>query len=75
MTEDRPLGTWQRRILRWTLPAGLVLLGLWVVWVAIGLANGILGTEIGWVSAAMGLLSSVVLIAAGVLYRRELARR
>jgi membrane associated rhomboid family serine protease len=66
---------WQRRILTWTLPIGVLLLALWVLWIAFGLVNGIVGTEISWVSAAMGLLSSLILIAAGALFRHELARR
>jgi membrane associated rhomboid family serine protease len=73
---DQPVqsGTWQRRILWVVLPAGILLLILWVAWAALALIGGE-DLGIGWASAAMGLVTSLVLIASGYAYRRDLGAR
>lgn len=73
---DQPvqIGKWQRRILRAVLPGGVLLLILWVAWVSLALIGGN-DFGIGWASAAMGLVTSLVLIASGYAYRRDLVAR
>ena len=62
------------RILRAVLPIGVAMLLVWVVWfvVAVGLPPSDIG--MGWVSALAGLVTSLVLIVTGYLYRRDLDR-
>ena len=69
------IGKWQSRILRAVLPCGVLLLLLWVAWVSLALIIGVKDFGIGWASAAMGLITSLVLIASGYAYRRNLAAR
>lgn len=69
------IGRWQRRILRAVLPVGIVLLIAWVAWVSLALVIDARDFGIGWASAATGLISSLVLIASGYAYRRNLATR
>lgn len=76
-SSGRPVevGKWQRRVLRAVLPAGVVLLILWVAWVSLALIVGGKDFGIGWASAAMGLITSLALIASGFAYRRNLTAR
>lgn len=67
------IGKWQSRILRAVLPCGVLLLVLWVAWVAAALFIGGRYFGIGWASAAMALITSLVLIASGSAYRRNFA--
>lgn len=72
---DEPVevGKWQRRLLLATLPAGIVLLILWVGWMVVALASG--GFEAWWWGTPiLGLVTSLILIATGYNYRRILAR-
>jgi ABC-type transport system involved in cytochrome bd biosynthesis fused ATPase/permease subunit len=59
-----------RRLLRAILPAGVGLLVLWVVYVAIGIVS--LAPAMNLASALLGLVTSVLLIAFGVSVRRQL---
>ena len=65
-------GLWARRILRSVLPAGLVFLLVWLLYVVVALAIG--GEQFGLtiVQALLGLLTSLILIASGHHYRRSL---
>jgi hypothetical protein len=70
-----PLGKWQYRVLRATLPIGVLLLIAWIAWVA---ADLIIGTEkfgLGLAQAVLGLITSLVLIFSGYSYRRDMAAR
>ena len=72
---DEPVivGKWQRRLLLATLPAGIVLLILWVGWMVVALASG--GVEAWWWGTPiLGLVTSLILIATGYNYRRILTR-
>jgi hypothetical protein len=77
MDSEQPvqIGRWQSRILRAALPCGVLLLLLWVARVFLALIVGVKDFEVGWASAAMGLILSLVLIASGYAYRRNLAAR
>lgn len=74
---ERPvqIGKWQRRILRAVLPIGVLLLIVWVARVSLALIIGGKDFGFGWVSAVMSLVTSLVLIASGYAYRRNLAAR
>jgi hypothetical protein len=55
------------------MPAGVILLVLWIGWAALALASG--GVEAWWWgSQILGLVTSIVLIATGYHYRRLLSR-
>jgi hypothetical protein len=61
-----------RRVLRATLPIGIALMITWVVWLVVEIALG--GTQLGFsiATAALGFLSSLMLIVSGLHYRRAL---
>jgi len=63
------------RLLRATLPIGIVLLALWAVTVVAALAIGgpVFSLSLG--TALLGLLTSICLIVSGAFYRRDLDRR
>jgi hypothetical protein len=63
-----------RRILRATLPIGVVLLVTWLVWLIVEVATRDDSTQGGLsiVSAVLGLLTSLTRIASGIHYRRAL---
>ena len=58
-----------------TLPLGLGLLGLWVVWVVVAIVLQPGGSGVSWVTAALGLITSLGIIISGYASRRDLARR
>ncbi len=62
------------RILRATLPIGIVLLIVWLAWVVVEIAVGDTQRGSWWVSAAIGLATCLILIASGFYYRRALGR-
>jgi hypothetical protein len=66
---------WMRseRVLRAVLPIGVVLLILWAVWLGMEIAFGE-AERLSVVSAVFGLVTSIVLIASGLSYRRALRR-
>jgi hypothetical protein len=70
----QPPSEWSKRILRATLPIGIVLLIVWLAWVVVEFAVGDTQRGSWWVSAAIGLATCVILIASGVYYRRALGR-
>ena len=77
MTDEKPapLGRWQVRLLRATLPIGVVLLLAWIAFLA---ANLVIGTEkvgLGLAPAVLGLITSLVLIVAGYRYRGDIPAR
>ena len=63
-----------RRVLRAVLPIGVVLLITWIVWFAVEIAISDDGRQGGLsvASAALGLLTSLMLIVSGIHYRRAL---
>jgi hypothetical protein len=65
-------GPWAQRILRAVLPAGVVLLVIWLVDVAAALVIG--GEQVGLTiaQAVFGLLTSLILIVSGYQYRKHL---
>jgi hypothetical protein len=65
-------GPWARRLLRAILPAGVVLLFVWLAYLVAALVGGgeLFGLTI--VQAVFGLLTSLILIASGYHYRRSL---
>jgi hypothetical protein len=63
-------GRWQRRVLRAVMPAGILLLLVWVVWVGLPFVMGTQRTDISVGSAVIGLVTSLILIATGRHYRR-----
>ena len=69
-----PIGKWQRRLLLAVLPVGVVLLVVWVAWLAISLAGGLEAAVVSWPSAGFGLVTSLLLIGFGYSWRRALAR-
>ena len=77
MTSEPPPrpGKWAGRILRATLPAGVVLLVVWVIWFAVALAVGVENFGLSAAQAVLGLVTSLSLIISGYSYRRVLARR
>jgi hypothetical protein len=66
-------GPWAQRILRAVLPAGVVLLVVWLVDAAAALVIG--GEQVGLTiaQAVFGLLTSLILIVSGYQYRKHLA--
>jgi hypothetical protein len=75
MPDGQPaqVGRWQRRLLLATMPIGLVMLALWIAWTAVALASG--GIQAWWLGTPiLGLVTSLVLIVSGYLYRRDLSR-
>ena len=68
-------GKWATRILRATLPVGLVLLAVWVVWLGAAFVVGVERFGLSIAQAVLGLLTSLSLIVSGHSYRRALARR
>lgn len=65
------IGEWQRRLLMAVQPAGLAMLTLWCFWLLIAVVDGHI-EGIGWVVAALGLVTSVLLVIAGAGYRKAL---
>jgi len=63
-----------QRLLRAILPIGIALLVAWIVWLVIEIAIGDTQRGFSWVSAALGLATSLILIASGISYRRALRR-
>ena len=75
-TKDAPeIGRWQRRALRATLPAGVLLLIAWLVWLALPAIAGETRTDFAFPQGILGLVTSVILIVTGYGYRRDLAAR
>lgn len=75
MSDQQPIqvGPRQRRILRALMPAGAILLLVWIAWVALALASG--GVEAWWwITPILGVIVSVILIATGYNYRRTLSQ-
>jgi hypothetical protein len=67
------VGRWQRRLLMMTMPAGVVLLALWIAWVAFAVAAG--GVEAWWWGTPiLGLVTSLILIGTGWNYHRALSK-
>jgi hypothetical protein len=64
--------TRSQRVLWATLPVGIALMITWVVWLVVAIALGV--TQLGFsiASAALGFLSSLMLIVSGLHYRRAL---
>jgi len=60
-------------VLRATLPIGIVMLIGWVAWLVVEVVLGDVG-GLSVVSAVLGLVTSLVLIASGISYRRALRR-
>ena len=60
-----------RRILRATLPIGIVLLIVWLGWLVVETA---VGDPPSLTQAALGLGTCLILIASGLYYRRALRR-
>ena len=67
-----PPRPWARRTLRLVLPAGVVLLIVWVIDMAAALVLG--GEQVGLTiaQAVFGLLTSLILIVSGYQYRKHL---
>jgi membrane associated rhomboid family serine protease len=66
----------QERLLRATLPLGIAYFALWVGWLVATLMLQPEGAGgVSWVSAAFGLIMSLLLIVSGFAYRRDLDRR
>jgi hypothetical protein len=65
-------GPWARRLLRAILPAGFVLLFVWLAFMVAALVGGgeLFGLTI--VQAVFGLLTSLILIVSGYYYRMHL---
>ena len=63
-----------QRLLRAVLPIGIALLVTWIVWLVVEIAIGDTQRGFSWVSAALGLATSLILIASGISYRRALRR-
>jgi apolipoprotein N-acyltransferase len=63
------------RVLRAILPIGIGLLVVWLAWVGTALVVGVEEFGLGFASAALGLVTSLLLIVTGYLNRRELDRR
>jgi membrane protein implicated in regulation of membrane protease activity len=75
MPDGQPatVGRWQRRLLLATMPIGLAMIALWIAWAALALASG--GIEAWWWGTPiLGLVTSLILVVSGYLYRRDLAR-
>ena len=72
---DRPdqVSPRSRQVLRATLPIGIVMLIGWVAWLVVEVVLGDVG-GLSVVSAVLGLVTSLVLIASGISYRRALRR-
>ena len=66
-------GPWAQRILRAVLPAGVVLLVIWLVDVAAALVIGGEQVRLTIAQAVFGLLTSLILIVSGYQYRKHLA--
>jgi hypothetical protein len=69
------LGRWQRRVLRATLPAGVLLLVAWLVWLVLPALMGDTRTDFTFPQGILGLVTSLILIVTGYGYRRDLAAR
>jgi hypothetical protein len=67
------LGRWQRRILRVTLPAGIILLAAWILWLAVPTLAGGTRTDFTFPSGIIGLVTAAILIVTGINYRRSMA--
>lgn len=63
-----------QRVLWAILPIGIVLFVTWVVWLVVEIALGDTQRGFSIVSAVLGLLTSLTLIASGLQYRRALRR-
>ena len=61
-----------RRPLRAVLPAGVILLVVWVALLACQVATGST-SDISVVSRVLGLITSIIVIVIGVIYRRDLS--
>lgn len=61
-----------RRPLRAVLPAGVILLVVWVALLACQVATGST-SDISVVSRVLGLITSIIVIVTGVIYRRDLS--
>lgn len=61
-----------RRPLRAVLPAGVILLLVWVALLACQVATGST-SDISVVSRVLGLITSIIVIVTGVIYRRDLS--
>jgi len=66
-------GRWQRRVLRATLPAGILLLAAWILSLAVPALSGGTRTDFTFPSGILGLVTSVILIVTGINYRRAMA--
>lgn len=66
-------GRWQRRILRATLPAGVLLLAAWILWLAVPALSGGTRTDFTFPSGILGLVTASILIVTGLNYRRAIA--
>jgi hypothetical protein len=75
-TKDAPeLGRWQRRVLRGTLPGGVLLLVAWLVWLALPAVVGETRTDFTFPQGIFGLVTALIMIVTGYGYRRDLAAR
>jgi hypothetical protein len=70
-----PMSKRHSRILRAIMPVGILLLLVWIAWVALALIIGTEDFAIGWASAAFGLITALGLIVSGYVYRRTIAAR
>jgi membrane protein implicated in regulation of membrane protease activity len=66
-------GPWARRIPGATLPIGVALLIVWIVYVAAALVIGSEQFGLTIVQAVLSLLTSLILIVSGHQYRRSLS--
>lgn len=72
--EPRPSPRMER-LLRAVLPIGIGLLVVWLVWVGAALVVGVEEFGLGFASAVLGLVTSILLVVTGYLSRRDLDRR
>jgi hypothetical protein len=66
-------GRWQRLLLRATLRAGILLLALWILWLAVPALTGGTRTDFTFPSGIIGLVTAAILIVTGINYQRALA--
>jgi hypothetical protein len=67
-----PVGRWRARLLRATLPIGLVLLVGWLVWIGMPFVMGAQRSDVTVAQAVVGLVTSLVLVITGYGYRRAM---
>lgn len=66
-------GRWQRRVLRATLPAGILVLAAWILWLAVPALTGGTRSDYSFPSGIVGLVTASILIVTGINNRRAMA--